>query len=387
MHCKCQQKNKSGESSLIESITNNKRLTIILSGNLGDKIKKSEITALALMLDSAEFSEFIINLDEINKFDMSFIIFLKHYIEKIESKNKQITIIANTQNAKEFLEFLGSVKISKEDSKIKENFIKQSILKLGIGIFDAINATIDFVNFIGILLYFLFLSITNPKTIRFKAIAYHIYHGVITAMPIIFIVSFIVGGVIAYQGAATLQRMGFPQASVEMTAKLTLREIGPFVVALIVAGRSASAYTAQIGVMKMTEEISAMRTMNFNLLNFIILPRFIALVISFPLMVFLSDLVSIFGCMIFLKAGFGITFGDYISQLKEFVGMNSFWTGIIKAPFYAATIVIIGCFVGFRVENSTQSVGEKTTTSVVYALFGVILVNAIFSLIFTELRF
>ena len=223
--------------------------------------------------------------------------------------------------------------------------------------------------------------------IRYKAIGYHIYHGVITAMPIIFIVSFIVGGVIAYQGAATLQRMGFPQASVEMTAKLTLREIGPFIVALIVAGRSASAYTAQIGVMKMTEEISAMKTMNFNLLNFIVLPRFIALVASFPLMVFLSDLISLFGCMVFLKAGFEITFVDYISQLREFVDLNSFWTGIIKAPFYAAIIVIIGCFVGFRVEDSTQSVGEKTTTSVVYALFGVILINALFSLIFTELRF
>ena len=206
-------------------------------------------------------------------------------------------------------------------------------------------------------------------------------------MPIIFVVSFIVGGVIAYQGAATLQRMGFPQASVEMTAKLTLREIGPFVVALIVAGRSASAYTAQIGVMKMTEEISAMKTMNFNLMNFIVLPRFIALVFSFPLMVFLSDLVSIFGCMIFLRAGFDISFGDYISQLIEFVDINSFWTGIIKAPFYAGVIAIVGCFVGFRVKNSTQSVGEKTTTSVVSALFGVILVNAIFSLIFTELRF
>ncbi|RDU58075.1 ABC transporter permease [Helicobacter sp. MIT 99-5507] len=372
---------------MIDSIVNSQRLTINLSGNLSDKIKKSEIVALELMLDSTEFNEFIINLDEIDKFDMSFIIFLKYYIDKIKSKNKQINIIANTQNAKKILEFLENVDISKEDSKIKENYIKQSISKLGANIADAIHAAIDFINFIGILQYYLFLSITNPKKIKFRAISYHIYHGVLTAMPIIFVVSFIVGGVIAYQGAATLQRMGFPQASVEMTAKLTLREIGPFVVALIVAGRSASSYTAQIGVMKMTEEISAMKTMNFNLLNFIVLPRFIALVVSFPLMVFLSDLVSIFGCMIFLKAGFNISFNDYISQFIEFVEINSFWTGIIKAPFYAAVIAIVGCFVGFRVKNSTQSVGEKTTASVVYALFGVILVNAIFSLIFTELRF
>lgn len=372
---------------MIESMVNDDKLTIILSGNFSDKIKKSEITNLALMLDSDEFNEFIINTDEISKFDISFIVFINYYINKIKNKNKNIIIIANTANAKKFIEFIEDVKITNINSSIKESPIKKSISKIGFSVVDTIHTTIDFINFIGILLYYIYLCIINPRNIRFRAIGYHIYHGVITAMPIIFIVSFIVGGVIAYQGAATLQRMGFPQASVEMTAKLTLREIGPFIVALIIAGRSASAYTAQIGVMKMTEEISAMKTMNFNLLNFIVLPRFIALVISFPLMVFLSDLISIFGCMVFLKAGFEITFMDYISQIREFVDTNSFWTGIIKAPFYAAIIAIVGCFVGFRVEDSTQSVGEKTTTSVVYALFGVILINALFSLIFTELRF
>lgn len=372
---------------MIDSIVNDNKLTITISGNISDKIRKVDVSNLILMLDSDEFDEFTININEISKFDMSFIIFINHYIKKIKNKNKKITIIANTENAKQFIDFLEDIKVSTIDLKKEKYHIKQTISKIGSKVVENIHTTIDFINFIGILLYSLYLCVINPRTIRFKAIGYHIYHGVITAMPIIFIVSFIVGGVIAYQGAATLQRMGFPQASVEMTAKLTLREIGPFIVALIVAGRSASAYTAQIGVMKMTEEISAMKTMNFNLLNFIVIPRFIALVVSFPLMVFLSDLVSIFGCMIFLKAGFEITFIDYISQLREFVDLNSFWTGIIKAPFYAAIIVIIGCFVGFRVEDSTQSVGEKTTTSVVYALFGVILINALFSLIFTELRF
>lgn len=269
----------------------------------------------------------------------------------------------------------------------KINFVTRLVKVLDNRLNRLINTTVDFMCFIGQLLHLLFISLIHPSMIRRNAVSYHIYSGVIAAMPIIFIVSFIVGGVIAYQGGSTLNMMGFIQLAVAMTAKLTLREIGPFVVALIVAGRSASSYTAQIGVMKMTDELNAMKTMNFNLFNFIVIPRFIALVISFPLMVFLSDLVSIFGCMIFLKFGFDISFVDYIIQLKEGVGMNSFWAGMIKAPFYAATIVIIGCFVGFRVDDNTQSIGEKTTISVVYALFGVIVVNALFSLIFTELRF
>lgn len=374
---------------MIEYLIKNDTLTLNLKGNFAYKINKNDIDKIHKTLDLKNIQNYSINLDQIDKFDISFIVFLSNYLNEIKNQNKSIKFTANEKKSKDILELLEDVK-NKEQTKIESknlNLLLNFLNKTGIETWNTINIIIDFINFIGNVIVSLFLSLLNPKSIRFKAINYHIYHGVITAMPIIFIVSFIVGGIIAYQGGMTLQRMGFPQATVEMTAKLTLREIGPFIVALIVAGRSASSYTAQIGVMKMTEEINAMKTMNFNLMNFIVLPRFVALVISFPLMVFLSDLVSIFGCMIFLKYGFEITFLDYIVQLKENVGMNSFWTGIIKAPFYAATIAIIGCFIGFRVEDNTQSVGEKTTTSVVYSLFGVIIVNAIFSLIFTELQF
>ncbi|RAX54482.1 hypothetical protein CCY99_03800 [Helicobacter sp. 16-1353] len=367
----------------------NKTLTIILKGHFDNRIKKDEIDRFYKILDSKDINTYLINLNEISKFDISFLVFLSNYADEIKYQNKNINFIANNDNAKKILELLENITISKQSkpAEKKLNPLLAMISKTGFMVVDSINVAVDFINFIGMVIYSLLTSLFRPRTIRYKAISYHIYHGVITAMPIICMVSFIVGGVIAYQGGVTLQRMGFSQATVEMTAKLTLREIGPFVVALIVAGRSASSYTAQIGVMKMTEEINAMKTMDFNLLNFIVLPRFLALVLSFPLMVFVSDLISIFGCMVFLKAGFDITFPDYITQLKDFVDMNSFWTGMIKAPFYAATIAIIGCFVGFRVEDNTQSVGEKTTTSVVYALFGVILVNAVFSLIFTELKF
>lgn len=372
-----------------ETHTHNKTLTIILEGHFNDRIKKSDIDILYKILESKEIDTYFINLDKMSKFDIPFLVFLSHYANDIKKENKNTHFIANTNDAKKILELLENIDKSTQNHVVEKeiNPILKLLGKIGFGIADSLNVAIDFINFSGMLIYFLIVSIFKPKSIRYKAISYHVYHGVITAMPIIFIVSFVVGGVIAYQGGFTLFRMGFPQATVEMTAKLTLREIGPFVVAIIVAGRSASAYTAQIGVMKMTEEISAMKTMDFNLFHFIVLPRFIALVLSFPLMVFLSDLISIFGSMVFLKAGFDISFSDYIAQLKDVVGMNNFWTGIIKAPFYATTIAVIGCFIGFRVEDNTQSVGEKTTTSVVYTLFGVILVNAVFSLIFTELQF
>lgn len=116
---------------MIESIVNNDKLTITLSGNIGDKIKKSEIIALSLMLDSNEFNEFIINIDRVEKFDISFVVFINHQIEQIKNKNKQIQIIANTENAKQFLDFLENMQTYKVDCKIKENYIKQAYQRLG----------------------------------------------------------------------------------------------------------------------------------------------------------------------------------------------------------------------------------------------------------------
>ena len=374
---------------MIESRIESSTATIILQGEFGKNIPKSDIESLQNLAQNSAIQSYNLNLDNITKFDFTFLMFL-HYLERgITARGASIAFHATTAQAKHIAGLLQEIQAKESTIKphIKESIFVRSSRQIGHLLYDYGTTFIEFLNFTGILIYYIFISIIQPRKIRFRAINYHIFHSVMAAMPVIFIVSFVVGGVIAYQGAATLARMGFVELSVEMTAKLTLREIGPFVVAMIVAGRSASAYTAQIGVMKMTEEIDAMKTMQLNLMNFIVLPRFYALVFSFPLMVFLSDLVSIFGCMVFLNFGFDIGFSDYIAQLKSSVGMNSFWTGIIKAPFYAGVIVVIGCFIGFRVGDNTQSVGEKTTTSVVCALFGVIIINALFSLIFTELKF
>lgn len=374
---------------MIESHIQNATANIILRGEFGKNIPKSEIESLQVLAQNSAIQSYILHLDSITHFDFTFLMFLHYLGRDIAKRGANIAFHATNDSAKHIENLLKEIEIKESAIKPlpKESLFARSSRQIGHLLYDYGATFIEFLNFTGILIYYIFISLLNPRKVRFKAINYHIFHSVMAAMPVIFIVSFVVGGVIAYQGAATLARMGFVELSVEMTAKLTLREIGPFVVAMIVAGRSASAYTAQIGVMKMTEEIDAMKTMQLNLMNFIVLPRFYALVFSFPLMVFLSDLVSIFGCMVFLHFGFDIGFSDYIAQLKSSVGMNSFWTGIIKAPFYAGVIVVIGCFIGFRVGDNTQSVGEKTTTSVVCALFGVIIINALFSLIFTELRF
>ncbi|MCE3040118.1 MlaE family lipid ABC transporter permease subunit [Helicobacter anatolicus] len=243
----------------------------------------------------------------------------------------------------------------------------------------------EFTNFFGLMLFHIYLCILNPKRFRFQSFCYHLNESGFKALPVSLLTSFIVGGAITLQGAIQLQSMGAPLLSIDTTAKLSLREMGPFVLALVIAGRSASSYTAQIGVMNITEESNAMRVMNLNLIDFLVIPRFLALVVVMPLMVFLADIASIFAGMLAIKAHLGISFLQYIERFYETVGWNNFLVGIIKAPFFGAAVALVGTFRGLQVYGDTEQVGKATTISVVNALFWIIFINAIFSIVFTRL--
>ncbi len=247
------------------------------------------------------------------------------------------------------------------------------------------NDVIDFFNFSGLLLYYLYLTCLNPSRFRWRSFIYHINESGFRALPVALLTAFIVGGAISLQGAIQLQSMGAPLLSIDTTAKLSLREMGPFILALVIAGRSSSSYTAQIGVMNITDEINAMRVMNFSLMEFLVLPRFLALVVVMPLMVFLADAASIFAGMLAIKAQLGISFLQYAERFYESVGWSHFILGIIKAPFFGAAIAMVGCFRGLQVYGDTEQIGKATTTSVVNTLFWCIFINAVFSIIFTRL--
>ena len=185
------------------------------------------------------------------------------------------------------------------------------------------------------------------------------------------------GVVIAYQGAVQLEKFGANIFVVEMIAITMFREIAPLVTAIVIAGRSASAYTAEIGAMKITEEIDAMRTMNFEPTLFLTLPRIFALCISLPLLVFLLMLWE-FWRNGYCLYSFGCLFLEFITRLHNEVALKHFVLGIFKAVFFGFAIAIIGCYRGFQVQNNTTSIGKYTTISVVNAIFVVILIDAVF---------
>ncbi|TLD98923.1 ABC transporter permease [Helicobacter muridarum] len=244
--------------------------------------------------------------------------------------------------------------------------------------------TISFFNFIGMFLYFFAASCINPSNFRLSSLAYHIYEQGFRALPVGLAVSLIVGYAITLQGAYQLNSMGVPIMSVDTTAKLALREMGPFILALVIAGRSASSFTAQLGSMRLTEELSAMQAMNLSLFYFLIIPRVLALIIVMPLMVFAADAVALFGGMVAIKTSVNISFEMYLERFYETVSISHFWIGVVKAPVFGAIIGIVGCFRGLECKGDTQSIGKMTTTSVVNAIFWIIVANAIFSFIFTR---
>ncbi|MCW1360179.1 ABC transporter permease [Campylobacter sp. CCS1377] len=242
-----------------------------------------------------------------------------------------------------------------------------------------------FIAFSGMVFYTLFYSLFQPKKIRFISFLYHIEYSAFRALPIVALTSLLVGVVLAYQAAYQLEQFGANIFIVDLTGISATREIAPLIAAIVIAGRSASSYTAQIGVMKITDEIDAMNTMGFKSSEFIILPRILALVVAMPLVVALADAVSILGGMIIADLNLDINYNEFMRRFKEAVELKHIIIGLIKAPIFGFLIGIIACFRGFEVKNTTESIGIYTTKSVVNAIFWVIAFDALFSVVLTQM--
>ena len=227
--------------------------------------------------------------------------------------------------------------------------------------------------------------VLKPANIRFKTIFYHIENSGLKALPIILLTSFLMGVVIAFQGAVQLEKLGANIFIVEMVVISVTRELAPLITAIVIAGRSASSYTAEIGAMKITEEIDAMKTMSFSVWNFLIIPRVFALMISLPLLVFFAGIVSIAGGMMVASLQLGISFEEFTLRMQESVEIKHVIIGLVKAPIFGWIIAVVGCFRGFQISNSTESVGRYTTISVVDAIFWVIAINAVISVFLTQM--
>ena len=241
---------------------------------------------------------------------------------------------------------------------------------------------INLCSFFGEILVTFVEACLAPHRFRPNAVVRQMYEVWIRALVIVGVLTFLIGVVIAYQGVQQLKQFGAETFTVEAVGIGMFRELGVLLTAIIVAGRSGSAFTAQIGTMQVNQEVDAMRTIGLNPIEWLVLPRISALVITMPLLAFWGDMTGLLGGAVACTFYLDFTFVQFFERLRDTVGPWHFYVGMIKAPVFGAVIAIIGCFEGLQVRGSAESVGQLTTKSVVESIFCVIVLDAIFSIIF-----
>ena len=344
------------------------------------------VSKLSKKIDSTcNNSKVVFDFSQLNDFDTHGILLIIETSKKLQKKSCVVEKIGESKKFKTLYDVC--LHNFPQDIKppIKNGRIFEFFYNIGKITQESRKTLINFFSFVGGLTEAVGVLIVKPKSIRFQAISYHIENSGLKALPIILLTSFLIGIVIAFQGAVQLEKFGANIFIVEMVSISVTRELAPLITAIVIAGRSASSYTAEIGVMKITEEIDAMKTMGFSVWNFLIIPRVFALMISLPLVVFFADVISILGGMVIASLQLGISFEEFANRMQESVEIKHVIIGLIKAPIFGWIIAVIGCFRGFQISSSTESVGKYTTISVVNAIFWVIAMDALISVFLTEL--
>lgn len=242
------------------------------------------------------------------------------------------------------------------------------------------------IGFVGISVVSVAKCLRHPEQLRVRSILFNIRSAGVDALPIVGLLTFLLGVVVAYQSANQLRQYGANIFVVDLIGLSVLREFAPLITAIIVAGRSGSAYTAQIGTMAVTEEIDAMRTLGIDPHQMLVVPKIIALTITLPLLTVFADVMGVFGGMLTAQTALGVDFGEFLGRFVKAVNLSAYLVGVGKAAVFAAIIALVGCHQGFLASGGPDSIGRQTTRSVVQGIFLVIVMDALFSVAFSILN-
>lgn len=237
--------------------------------------------------------------------------------------------------------------------------------------------------FFGELCVTIYRTILNPSRLRLRSTVFHINEICLKAIPIIALMAFMISMVMGYQGANQLDRFGARIFTIDLVTISLLREMGVVITAILVAGRSGSAFAAQIGVMQVNDEVDAMRTIGLDPFELLVLPRVLAIMIALPILTLIADIMGIFGTLFISATVLDVSYLQFVERLHKAVSLDTFFIGMCKAPVFAILIGMVGCLQGMQVKNSAAEVGERTTIAVVQSIFLVVVFDAIFSILFT----
>jgi phospholipid/cholesterol/gamma-HCH transport system permease protein len=333
-------------------------------------------------LVSTEAGEWVIDVSAITALDTAGAWLLHRTVHTLEQRGVTVRIDGLRS------EFSTLLKLVTAHAAIAEPALPSKVRVLtGIGLHawhNLLNLT-GMLAFIGESAVIFLRSLVQPRRIRWLPILHNLQTAGFEALPITGLLSFLMGVVIAYQGADQLQQFGANIFVVDLVGLAMLRELSPLLTAIIVAGRSGSAYAAQIGTMKISEEVDALRTIGVGPQELLVQPKILALIIALPLLTVFADIAGLLGGMVMASNMLDISFNVFIDRLELAISLSSFLTGVSKAPVFAVIIALVGCFQGFQASGSADSVGRQTTISVVQSIFLVIVADALFSIVFNWL--
>lgn len=303
-----------------------------------------------------------------------------YYLKKLIADTGSGAKVSERQ--KQLIDFLPDRVDKKEEAHSSP--LRSGFESIGRKAHSAKNEIHGAISFIGQTSYRFVKNFSSPGSFRFHSVIRHIDETGIRAMPIIGLLAILISMVISYQAATQLQKFGANIFTIDLTVISLLREMGVLITAIMVAGRSGSAFAAEIGVMKLREEVDALRTIGMDPFEVLVLPRVIALMITLPILTFIADIVGLAGGGVISMALLDIPLDQYIDRVQQVAKPTMFFVGMIKAPVFAFIIAIVGTYHGMNVSGSAESVGKLTTVSVVQSIFLVIMADALFSIIFSQ---
>jgi len=325
-----------------------------------------------------------LNGEQIQKIDSITAWVLQSRLKKLRDSGVQLRMQGWPAQYQKMLDGLGTLP---DDAATASDASKSTgrLAKIGKATVNIVKDNLALLSFVGETAVSLLAVLLHPRRWRGRAILHNIQIAGFEALPIVGVTAFLLGIVIAYQGADQLKHYGANIFVVELLGYAMLREFAPLITAIIIAGRSGSAYAAQIGTMVVTEEIDAMQTLGIKPMELLVLPKLLALMLALPLLTLFADLIGIIGGMLMAASQLDVGMHEFIDRFATEIPLKTLLIGLGKSLVFAIVIVIIGCYQGFRTKGNADSVGRQTTRSVVQAIFLVIVLDAVFSVIFNLL--
>lgn len=348
----------------------------------------AEIEAVLRELDVEGHARVRIDCSGIEALDLSAVWLLERRIERARANGAQVDIVGRVPEHFDFIrDVVERGAEGERPAPASRRSLRDMVVWVGrMSVLQAQQARQAMI-FLGRTAVTGLRALRSVHHLRLASITRHVYETGIQAIPIVALIAFLISVIVAYLGAQQLQQFGAEIFTVDLVAISVLRELGVLLTAIIVAGRSGSAFAAEIGVMRLNDEIDALQSMGVDFFETLVLPRMIGLIIALPLLTVIADAMGLAGGALLSAALLDISLGQFIPRVQDALAPTTFWAGLIKAPVFAILIAMVGCYRGLQVRDSSRELGRLTTVAVVQSIFLVIFADAVFAVVFVELDF